>query len=269
MFWEEHFLLAIWLTLFAWLSTWIGSFSILFLKKFNPKFLAAALWFSAWIMLYVSFIEIFPKWIEEISNIFPDKKMANIWWTFMFFLWIWIIGLIDFLLPDKENPHEIKNIKMLENESINKKLLRMWLFSALAITIHNFPEGLATFVATLKEPELWITIAFAIAIHNIPEWIAVSVPIYYATKNKLKASLLWLASWFAEFIGALLWFFILLKIFPDLNFGFIFTFVAWIMVYISLDELLPTAEEYWEHHIAILGLIFWMLFMSLSLLLMM
>lgn len=265
---EENFLFALSLTIIAWLATWIWSFLIFFTKKFNPKILALSLGFSAWVMIYVSFMEILPKAIEELWNIFPDKE-ANIWWTILFFVWIFIIAIIDKFVPNYENPHEIKNIKALENENKieQKKLLRMGIFSAIAISIHNFPEWLATFVSAMKNPEIWISIATAIAIHNIPEWIAVTVPIYYATKNKLKAGLLGLGSWIVEILWALVWYFLIISFFPEINFWFIFAIVAWIMVYISLDELLPTAEEYWEHHIAIWGLIFGMMVMALSLVL--
>lgn len=265
---EENFLFALSLTIIAWLSTWIWSFLIFFSKKFNPKFLAISLWFSAWVMIYVSFLEILPKAILELWNIYSEKN-AEALGVFLFFIGILTIAFIDKIVPSYENPHEIKNIKALENEKkIDKnKLLRMWVFSAIAISIHNFPEWLATFISALKNPEIWISIATAIAIHNIPEWIAVAVPIYYATKSKLKAGFLWLASGFAEVIWALLWYFLIISIFPDINFWFIFAFVAWVMIYISLDELLPTAEEYWEHHMAIWWVIAWMIIMALSLIL--
>jgi zinc transporter, ZIP family len=143
----------------------------------------------------------------------------------------------------------------------------MGVFSALAIAIHNFPEGLATFMGALSDPALGISIAVAIAIHNIPEGVAVSVPIYYATKSRKKAFWLSFASGLAEPVGALLGYFILKNIFSDSTFGIIFAGVAGIMVYISLDELLPTAEEYGEHHIAIGGLIAGMVVIAFSLLL--
>jgi zinc transporter, ZIP family len=172
------------------------------------------------------------------------------------------------MIPSFENPHEIRNID-IENISPDhdRKLLRMGLFSALAIGIHNFPEGLATFMGALSDPALGVSIAVAIAIHNIPEGIAVSVPVYYATKNRSKAFWLSLLSGLAEPVGALLGYFILRNVFNAATFGIIFAGVAGIMVYISLDELLPTAEEYGEHHIAIGGLIAGMAVMAVSLLL--
>ena len=141
----------------------------------------------------------------------------------------------------------------------------MGLFSALAIGIHNFPEGLATFMGALQDPTLGISIAAAIAIHNIPEGIAVSVPVYYATKSKKKAFVLSFTSGLAEPVGAIIGYFILMNIFSEAVFGVVFASVAGIMVYISLDELLPTAEKYGEHHIAIYGLIAGMMVMAVSL----
>ena len=143
----------------------------------------------------------------------------------------------------------------------------MGLFTALAIAIHNFPEGLATFAAGLADPKLGIPIAVAIAIHNIPEGIAVSIPISYATGNKRKAFLLSFMSGLAEPIGALVGFFILRNYFGDTLSGILFAGVAGIMVFISLDELLPTAREYGEHHLSIYGLVAGMATMAVSLLL--
>lgn len=269
----DNILFALGLTMFAGLATGIGSIMAFFSKKFNPKFLSAALGFSAGVMIYVSLIEIFAKAKNSLSLLY-GVKTGYIYTTVAFFCGIAVIAVIDKLVPSYENPHEIKNIScetemILENtsdfSSDKRKLLRMGLFSALAIGIHNFPEGLATFIAALQEPALGISIAAAIAIHNIPEGIAVSVPIYYATRSRKKAFTLSFLSGLAEPVGALAGYFLLRSLFNDAAFGLIFASVAGIMVYISLDELLPTAEEYGEHHIAITGLISGMLVMALSL----
>lgn len=264
----DNLLFALGLTIFAGLSTGIGSIMALFSKKFNPKFLAGALGFSAGVMVYVSLVEIFAKAKESL--VAAKGRIAGNWITVAaFFGGIALIAIIDKVIPSYENPHEIKN---MEEDNIGKngssqKLLRMGLFSALAIAIHNFPEGLATFMGAMQNPALGVSIAVAIAIHNIPEGIAVSMPIYYATKSRKKAFWLSFLSGLAEPVGALLGFFILRNLFTDATFGIIFAGVAGIMVYISLDELLPTAEEYGEHHIAIGGLIGGMAVMALSLLL--
>jgi ZIP family zinc transporter len=148
-----------------------------------------------------------------------------------------------------------------------QKLMRMGLFTALAIAIHNFPEGLATFTAAISDPGLGIAIAVAIAIHNIPEGIAVSVPIYYATGNRKKAFWYSFASGFAEPLGAIIGYLILMPFMTPAVFGILFAGVAGIMVFISLDELLPSAREFGEHHLSIYGMIVGMGVMAISLLL--
>ena len=263
----ENIIFALGLTVFAGLATGIGSIMSFLSKTFNPKFLAGSLGFSAGVMIYVSLVEIFVKAKDSLTAV-HGIKAGNIYTVIAFFSGIALIALIDKLIPSFENPHEIKNIKEKNlDPANNKKLFRMGLFSALAIAIHNFPEGLATFMGALSDPTLGISIAVAIAIHNIPEGIAVATPIYYATKNRRKAFWLSFLSGLAEPVGALLGYFILRNVFNDSTFGVIFAGVAGIMVYISLDELLPTAEEYGEHHIAIGGLIGGMAVMAISLLL--
>lgn len=264
---NEDILFAFGLTLLAGLSTGIGSLMAFTARKFSPKFLSAALGLSAGVMIYVSFVEIFPKANESLSLVYGES--AGYWYTILaFFVGMGIIALIDNLVPSYENPHELKYIDCTEKKAAipdDKKLMRMGLFSALAIGIHNFPEGLATFMAAVKDPALGISITIAIAIHNIPEGIAVSVPVYYSTKSRKKAFIYSFLSGLSEPVGAIIGFLLLKTIISDAAFGMVFAAVAGIMVYISLDELLPTAEEYAEHHVAITGLIAGMLIMAISL----
>ncbi len=265
----ENILFAFGLTVFAGLSTGIGSSIAFFAKKFNTKFLSISLGFSAGVMIYVAMIEIFAKAKSSLVLIHGDQ-LGYLITVISFFSGMAVIGIIDKLVPSYENPHEVKGIEQMKiSEEVLKKqkLLRMGLFSALAISIHNFPEGLATFIGGLQNPTLGISIAVAIAIHNIPEGIAVSVPIYYATGSKRKAFFFSFLSGFAEIFGALIGLFFLKYIYNESFFGIIFSLVAGIMVYISIDELLPTAEKYGEHHIAIYGLISGMILMAISLLL--
>jgi len=254
------------LTLFAGLSTGIGSALAFFTKKTNTKFLSVSLGFSAGVMIYVSFAEILPKANVSLSAVLGDKQGS--WLTVIsFFAGILFIALIDRLIPSGENPHEVKRIEDMEKKGSKTKLMRMGMFTDLAIGIHNFPEGLATFTAALNDPELGLAIAIAIAIHNIPEGIAVSVPIYYATGNRKKAFTLSFLSGLSEPIGALIGYAILMPFMNDTTFGILFAAVAGIMVFISLDELLPAAREYGEHHLSIYGLIIGMAVMAISLLL--
>ncbi len=265
---SENFLFAFGLTVFAGLSTGIGSAMAFLSKNFNPKFLAGSLGFSAGVMIYVSLIEIFPKAKDSLTLLYGPKQ--GYWLTVIaFFGGIALIALIDWVVPSYENPHELKNFDYSDSDDAihNKKLMRMGMFSAIAISIHNFPEGLATFIAALQNPALGVSIAVAIAIHNIPEGIAVSVPIYFATKSRKRAFIYSFLSGLAEPVGAIVGYFLILRIFNEAIFGIIFASVAGIMVYISLDELLPTAEEFGEHHVAIYGLIAGMALMAISLLL--
>lgn len=263
----NQILFAFGLTLFAGLSTGIGSAIAFFAKRTNTKFLSISLGFSAGVMIYVSFVEI----IQKANDSLVESLGTTVgwWWTIAsFFGGILLIGLIDKFIPSGENPHEIRAVEEMHSEpDKNQKLMRMGTFTALAIAIHNFPEGLATFTAALTDPNLGIAIAVAIAIHNIPEGIAVSVPIYYATNSKKKAFTLSFLSGLAEPVGALIGYLVLMPFLNDLVFGVLFAGVAGIMVFISLDELLPAAQKYGEHHLSIYGLIVGMLVMAISLIL--
>jgi ZIP family zinc transporter len=261
-------LIAFGLTAFAGLSTGIGSALAFFTKKTNRQFLSVALGFSAGVMIYVSMIEIFAKARDALAGALGDTR--GYWLTTAgFFGGILLIAIIDKLVPSFENPHEARTVEEVPASGQNDRdghLLRMGVMSALAIGIHNFPEGLATFTAALTDPALGVSIAVAIAIHNIPEGIAVSVPLYYATGSRRKAFGLSFLSGLAEPLGALVGFALFSRFFNGVTFGMLFASVAGIMVYISLDELLPAAEKYGEHHLSIYGLISGMVVMALSLL---
>ena len=263
----NNLLFAFALTLFAGLSTGIGSAMAFFANRTNTKFLAISLGFSAGVMIYVSFVEIFAKARDTMSVAYGS--VAGSWYTVLaFFGGVLFIAIIDKLIPSGENPHEMHSIEEIKGGPAHKssKLMRMGMFTALAIGIHNFPEGLATFTAALQEPSLGIAIAVAIAIHNIPEGIAVSVPVFYATGSRRKAFKLSFLSGLSEPIGAMVGYLILMPFMSPLVFGVVFAAVAGIMVFISLDELLPAAREYGEHHLSIYGLVAGMAVMAGSLL---
>ena len=284
------------LTLFAGLSTGIGSLIAFLAKKTNKRFLSLSLGFSAGVMIYVSMIEIFVK--AKDSLIVELGEKGGSWATVAaFFGGIFLIAIIDKVIPSEENPHETKHVvadcKRTKGEKCEtcaakescdekaecektagdipqkNKLMRMGVFTALAIAVHNFPEGLATFVSALQDPGIAIPIVAAIAIHNIPEGIAVSVPIYQATGSRKKAFFYSFISGLAEPVGAVIGWLVLMPVMNDVVFGVIFAGVAGIMVFISVDELLPAAREYGEHHISIYGLIAGMMVMAVSLLLFM
>lgn len=288
------------LTLFAGMATAIGSLIAFTAKRTNYRFLSVVTGFSAGVMLYVSFVEIYFKGVDSLVVRFGETG-AHWVNAGSFFGGMLLMGLIDNLIPAAENPHEIhsevetqplhnpsapapdfKVLSELEVKSpdvhdhaAHHKLLRMGMFTALAIGIHNFPEGLATFLAALHDPGTGLVIAIAVALHNIPEGISVSVPIYYATGNRKKAFLYSVLSGLAEPIGAIVAYALLLFFFggntgalPPEVMGILFGGVAGIMVYISLDQLLPTSRAYGKGHDSLFGLMTGMLVMALSLLLM-
>lgn len=256
------------LTLFAGLATGIGSALAFFTRRTNTKFLSIALGFSAGVMIYVSMIEIFFKAKDALVNALGvvTGSWVNVG---AFFAGMFLIAMIDKLVPAFENPHELRKVEEVNEgqATSQQKLLRIGILTALAIAVHNFPEGLATFTAGLKDPSLGIAVAMAIAIHNIPEGIAVSIPVYYATGSRRKAFTLSFLSGLSEPLGAIVGYSILIPFFNDVVFGILFASVAGIMVFISLDELLPTAREYGDPHRSIYGLIAGMMVMAVSLLL--
>ncbi len=269
-----NILFAFILTLIAGLSTGIGSILAFFTRTTNTKFLSWALGFSGGVMIYVSFMEIMKMSTELLTGVY-GKIHGNWYAVISFFSGIFIIAFIDLLIPSYENPHEAHRVEEIDKDSNGiksgkrspKGLYRMGIFMALAIAIHNFPEGLATFAAGITDPEIAIPIAVAIAIHNIPEGIAISVPIYFATGKRMKAFFLSFISGLAEPLGAVIGYFFLSTFFSEALMGVLFGAVAGIMIFISVDELLPTAHKYGFHHQSVFGLICGMIVMAISLLL--
>jgi ZIP family zinc transporter len=264
---EENILVPFLLTLFAGLSTTIGSLIAFFSSRTNRRLLSFSLGLSAGVMIYVSFVELLAQSQTILTDVWGAK--SGLWMTAIcFFGGILLIGIIDKLVPSFENPHEARALETMQQApSQDSKLMRMGVLTALAIAIHNFPEGIATFVAAMENPTLGVAIAVAIAIHNIPEGIAVSVPVFYATGNRKKAFWYSFLSGVAEPVGAIIAYLFLMQFMSPALMGSVFAAVAGIMVFISLDELLPAAHEYGEHHVAIYGLVAGMGVMAVSLIL--
>ena len=258
---------ALGLTLVAGLSTGVGSLLEFFAKASNTRFLSCALGLSAGVMVYVSFMDLLPDSIETLCGLYAGKT-AQIYALIAFFVGIGVIALIDFLIPEDENPHEMHSYDELnDHTSHNHHVKRAGVMVALAIGIHNFPEGIATFVSALDGIEVALPIVIAIAIHNIPEGMAVSVPIYYATGSKVKALRYSFLTGLAEPIGAAVGALILLPFWNPVIGALLLAFVAGIIVYISFDELLPGAEQYGHHHMSIIGVVAGMAIMAGGLLL--
>jgi Predicted divalent heavy-metal cations transporter len=254
-------LIAFLLTLFAGLSTGIGSLISLIAKRTNTNFLSLALGLSAGVMIYVSFMEMLPNSLEMLSEVF-GKKTGMLYMILGLFGGIALIALIDFIVPKSSNPHEMHRVEEMRS---NYQLKQTGIITAITIAIHNFPEGIATFMSALNSIEVAIPITAAIAIHNIPEGIAVAVPIYHSTGSKKKAFWLSFASGLAEPLGALIAYLFLLPFWNPALDALILSVVAGIMIYISLDELLPSAEKYGKHHLSIIGLVVGMAVMAVSL----
>lgn len=260
---QPNILLALALTMVAGLSTGIGSLIAFFAKQTNTRFLSASLGFSAGVMLYVSFMELMPEAVEQLRDTYSDRY-AEGYMLLAFFVGILLIALIDRLVPEDENPHEMH----VDADSCHTtRLKRTGMMMALAIGIHNFPEGLAAFASALSGAEIAIPIIVAIAIHNIPEGIAVSMPIFHATGNRRKAFILSFLSGMSEPVGALLGFLFLLPFWTPTIHALLLAFVSGVMVYISFDELLPGTEKYGHHHDGVAGVVLGMVVMAFSLLL--
>ncbi|HED0773178.1 TPA: zinc transporter ZupT [Campylobacter jejuni] len=281
----EQIFIAMLLTFFAGFSTAIGSIIAFFSRKDDLRVLSLGLGFSAGVMIYISFMEILPTALKDFKNYY-NSHWAELLGLACFFGGILISLLIDKLIPEDVNPHEPKEDlselkicplpqkgqnppKFHPGEKLHqintKALKRTGIFTALAIAIHNFPEGFATFISSLDNLTLGIAIAIAVAIHNIPEGLAVSLPIYHATGDKKKAFIYSALSGFAEPLGAFVGALILLPFIGDLTLAISFAVIAGIMVFISLDELLPAAKTYDKAHDSLYGLIAGMAIMALSL----
>ena len=255
-------MIAFGLTLIAGLSTGVGSVLALIAKKTNTRFLCTSLGFSAGVMIYVSFMEMMPNARETLYAAYGEK-LGMLYLMLYFFGGIAAIMFIDFFIPKTAaNPHEVQGVEDMKGQN---SLKRVGLVVALSLAIHNFPEGIATFVSGLGSLDIAIPITIAIAIHNIPEGIAVSVPIYHATGSRKKAFWWSFLSGLAEPVGALVAYFFLMPYWTPAVNGIILAAVSGIMVFISLDELLPTAEKFGKHHLSIGGLVSGMVVMAISL----
>ena len=283
---DEIIIFALLLTLLAGLSTTIGCVISFFVKEPSPRFISLIMGFSAGVMILISFVELLQEGI---------KSMGLFTGLLFFFVGMFIMLLIDVsishryefeslhILYEEINNHNNNNKNsVIENSKApqkghhqhrhghyryKEKMEKTSLLVFLGIFIHNIPEGVATFVATINRVELGIILAIAIALHNIPEGIAVSVPIYASTKSRKKAFLWSFLSGISEFIGAVVIGLLFFPFIDDFFLGAMLSAVAGLMVYISLDELLPVSHSLGKEHMAILGIMLGMIVMTLSLIL--
>ena len=257
-------LVALAVTLAAGLATALGSLLVIFAKGPNPRLLAFGLAFAGGAMVYVSLTEIFAKSVASFTLAY-DARLGFTFATFAFLAGLLLVMAIDMLVP---NPHDVLASDDPALREHNREYIRrVGLLTAVAITVHNFPEGLATFFATLGNPAAGLPLAFAIAIHNIPEGIAIAVPVYFATHSKGWAFGASLLSGLAEPLGALIGFALLARYLNEAVFGAVFGIIAGIMVFLAIDELLPAAKRYAQGHETVYGLVSGMGVLALSLVL--
>ncbi len=257
---------AIALTVLAGLATGIGGVAAFAAKRTNTRFLSASLGFSAGVMIYVSFVELLPAGESLIRNDHGDE--IGPWISALSFLGgMMCIALIDFFVPAEENPHEAVLVEDLRAEPSRRSLKRVGLLTALAIGIHNAPEGLVTFVSALHDPDVGVPVAIAIALHNVPEGLSIAIPMYVATGSRTKAVGYSFASGLAEPVGALVGYGLIYPYLSDGVFGIVHAAVAGVMVFISLDQLVPNAKRYEQGHDSVYGLIAGVAIMAFTLLL--
>lgn len=255
------YILPLLLTLFAGMSTVLGGFVTFFIKRDNLKALSVGLGFSAGMMIYLSLNDLVPE-ASEMLNSYYGLTMSKAFAFLGFFIGMFIAIIIDYFVPDHIESDFLNNSESLHH---HHQIRRAGLITAIAVTLHNFPEGMATFLVSSQDLILGIPVAIAIAIHNIPEGIAVALPIFQASGKKRLAILYSFLSGISEPIGGLIGVVLIKTIMPEQTVGFMIAAVAGIMVYISFDTLLPLAREYGENHHVIIGIVSGMLIMGLGL----
>ena len=261
---DKQYIIALLVTLIAGMSTLLGGFFTFFVKKDSLKALSVGLGFSGGMMIFVSLNELLVQSNKYLAPQFPHR--AGLITFLMFFVGVGIAILIDYFIPD-----HIESDLFLQNPENCEKHLhhikRAGIVTAIAVAVHNFPEGIANFFVSSQDLSIGIPLAFAIAIHNIPEGIAVALPIYHAVKKKRTAILYSFLSGISEPLGALIGFVFLKNYLNLTTLGILFAIISGIMVYISIDTLLPMAREYGDNHHVVVGVMLGMFVIGLSLVL--
>ena len=271
LFMSSDILFAFLLTLLAGLSTGIGSAIAYFIRKPGPRQMSLILGFSAGVMLYISFAELLHQSFEKVG--FGTANLG-------FFAGIAFIAVLDILIPHEykeEHANLPSDVPAEANLSpgdfghqqgkgaSRSSLMHAGMLTAIGIAIHNFPEGLAVFSSGITgDRSFGFLVAIAIALHNIPEGVSVSIPVWEATGSRKRAFLYSFAAGLAEPVGAVIGYALLFNFLTPTLIYSLLAFAAGIMVYISLDELLPTAHSYGKEHLVIIGVIAGMIMMALS-----
>ncbi len=238
----------------AGLSTMFGACIVFFKKTQNNKVISFALAFAAGAMMSISLVEFYPESVKLFEEGFKVKN-GTVFTILSLTFGVGIAYLIDRLVPHDDNYHD-------EHKHIN--LMRVGFVSMIAMLLHNFPEGIATYMSAYANPTLGISVAIAIGMHNIPEGITVALPVFVATKSKRKALWFTFLSGVSEPIGALLAFTLLKPFLSDVLLASVFGIVGGIMIYISLEELYPSSREYGYTKMALLALFLGICFIPLT-----
>lgn len=276
---NEQYIIALIMSTLAGLSTVLGGFVTFFIKENSLKFLSFGLGLSAGVMIFISLVDLYPESCEMIKNQMGENYL---WLSIIFFaLGVLTAVVIDYFIPDHlqaqmftkqlgANEKHIDSTDCAQNEnaviSIGK-IKKAGILTAIVVAIHNFPEGLATFFLTAQNVMLGLGIVIAISIHNIPEGMAISIPVYQATHSKRKAFLYSFLSGMAEPVGGVIGFAIIKTLFPNMCIGILFSLVAGIMTYISIDTLLPLSKDYDTGHYSISGVVLGLILMGVALIL--
>ncbi len=225
---------ALLLSLGAGLSTLLGALMVIFVKGRSEKLVTVSLGFAAGVMVSVSFLDMLPAATNALT-VWAGRQMGVVLSVAALLAGVFIATGLDRLVPHEHKKGEEKS---------HGNMYRLGMMSMLAIGVHNFPEGIATFMAGVSDVKLGLSIAVAIALHNIPEGITVAMPVYFATGNKKRAFMYTFISGISEPVGALLAYLVLRPFLNDLLLGVVFGVVAGIMLYIAIEELIPSSRQY-------------------------
>ncbi len=205
-----------------------GIFPIFLSNYKEEKILPAALLFASGVMLTISFLSLIP---EGFTLFFQNALIVpSILFTAIFV----VFGIV----------FSARISRKIEEKISSNYLYRLGIITVIALIFHNIPEGITTFLSSRHDLSLGVTLSFGIALHNIPEGISVAIPIYYATKSRIKATLFTFISGFSEVVGAIIAYLFLAPFITDFILGCILSIAAGIMIHISICELIPTSFKY-------------------------
>lgn len=263
-------LFAFLITLVSGLTMGLGATVVFFLKSENKRAVSFCMGFSAGAMLLIAFAGLLPETIHSLEHSLEDGSRALVYTMLMFVAGLLLMLIVDKLLPSHahHHPNSVPDIKNRKGESDDSRMLRTGFAIAVAIGVHNIPEGIATFTAALSDRGLGLMVALAVVLHNIPIGIAIAMPIYVATKNKGKAFGTALLSGLVSPVAAAVFYLLMMPFVSPVFISSLLALVAGIMVYISIDELIPASRKMGYHHLSTYGIVAGMVFLAVMLMFM-